>query len=97
MIFENDVEQLMIASMAVDFDINCFDYDQMTLLHIAGDMGRENIFNWLLAHGANPEQEDRFGRLPALTVKIKLNLIGGSEPAPEEERVSITEDKGTSF
>lgn len=86
---------LMIASLAVDFDIHCTDFDRMSLLHIAGDLGRESIYNWLLGKGADPLLEDRFGRVPKLTVTnvySQLKKKPSSSIEEDDDKISVSED-----
>ncbi|MFK0573001.1 glutaminase [Endozoicomonas sp.] len=47
--------------LARDVDLNMFDYDKRTALHIAASEGKEEVVSFMLAHGARADFKDRWG------------------------------------
>ncbi len=55
--------QLAISNSS---NISCADYDERTPLHVAGDLGYQHIFDFLVAKGADTQKKDIFGQVPKL-------------------------------
>ena len=56
--------QMLKLSLLSGTSVNCSDYNGRTPLHVAGDLGFEAIYDYLLLKGANPLKKDIFGNLP---------------------------------
>lgn len=52
------------ALLARGTKIDAMDYDKRTALHLAASDGRVEVVNFLLAQGANPHVQDRWGNSP---------------------------------
>jgi ankyrin repeat protein len=58
--------QMLQLSLLSGASVNCADYDERTPLHVAGDLGFQAIYDYLLLKGANPLKKDIFGNVAGL-------------------------------
>ncbi|GAB4221794.1 MAG: glutaminase A [Francisella sp.] len=68
-----DISEIKRA-LALGADINQGDYDKRTALHLAAAEGHEEIVEYLLYKGANPNVKDRWGATPLDDAKSHNNL-----------------------
>jgi ankyrin repeat protein len=60
---------MLQLALSNETSVNCADYDERTPLHVAGDLGFQHIYDYLIAKGADTSKKDRFGSIPRLTIK----------------------------
>ncbi len=70
--------------VAMGVDLNAFDYDHRSPLHLAVVEGKEEVVDFLLEHGARPDSEDRWGNSPFAEAK----KLGNSKILQALERFS---------
>ena len=62
-IMTGDLYMLQLAFLS-GASVNCFDYDDRSPLHVSGDLGLKNIWDFLIAKGADMAKKDRWGNFP---------------------------------
>jgi ankyrin repeat protein len=64
-VMQGDLYMLRLALLSGTSSVNCADYDDRTPLHVAGDLGFQTIFDFLISKGgADINKRDRWGAIP---------------------------------
>eukprot|EP00730_Choanoeca_flexa_P013511 TRINITY_DN5403_c0_g1_i1.p1 TRINITY_DN5403_c0_g1~~TRINITY_DN5403_c0_g1_i1.p1 ORF type:complete len:514 (+),score=111.02 TRINITY_DN5403_c0_g1_i1:109-1650(+) len=82
-----DLEQCKLIVEDGDVDVNDYDYDGRTPLHLALAEGHQEVAEYLLQQGADPEIKDRSGATPrseAITTDLLFLLPPPKSPRPQQ-------------